>query len=260
MQNDRAGEIIIISCNKIIPSEKVTDKNIEKLSESIKRYGLLQPIKVRPQKYGYYEIISGNRRFVAAKLAGLINVACIITDIDEKTSKKVSFIENYFCTKPDFIEESEKIKDLIINYKYTIDEISDMLCTDIFSIINKLKILHFSKENRIKIKFSGITYNQCIFLLKLENTEYFDSAIDTVIANKMNDEQTEKFVSKLLSSKRNTVVFKDVKIFTNTILHAVERMKSCGIDAECNQTDKDDKIEFFISIPKHKFSDVKSLR
>ena len=90
MQNDRAGEIIIISCNKIIPSEKVTDKNIEKLSESIKRYGLLQPIKVRPQKYGYYEIISGNRRFVAAKLAGLINVACIITDIDEKTSKKAN--------------------------------------------------------------------------------------------------------------------------------------------------------------------------
>ncbi len=260
MQNKSAGEIVVISCSKIIPSEKVTDKNIEKLSQSIKKHGLLQPIKIRPQKYGFYEIINGNRRFTAAKLAGLMSVSCIITDTDERTSKMVGFIENHFCRNLDFIEESEKIKDLIINHKYTIDEISDMLCTDIFSVVNKLRILHFSRENRIKIKNSGMTYNQCITLLKLENTEYFDSAVDAVITNKMNEEQTEKFVSKLMSEKRNTVVFKDIKIFTNTISHTVEKMKSWGIDTEYNQTENDDKIEFYIAVSKRKHSDVKSLK
>ena len=260
MQTERAGEILIINCNKIIPTEKVSDRNIEKLSASIKKYGLLQPIKIRPEKYGLYEIISGNRRFTAARLAGLRNVACIVTDTDERTSKKLSFIENHFSEKLDFIEESEKIKDLIINYKYTIDEISDMLCTDIFTVINKLKILHFSKEDRIKIKVSGVSYNQCISLLKLENTEFFNSAIDEVISNRMNEEQTEKFVLKLLSEKKNSVAFRDIKIFSNTLLHTVEKIKSWGIDAEYNQKENDYKIEFYITIHKNKNYDVKSLK
>lgn len=260
MQKNNAGEIVIISCNKIIPNKKVNDKNIEKLSESIKKYGLLQPIKIRPEKYGLYEIISGNRRFAALKLAGIRNVACIISDIDERESKMVGFIENHFTEKPDFLEESEKIKDLIVDCKYSIDDISDILCEDIFDIVNKLRILHFSRENRIKIKNSGITYNQCITLLKLENTEYFDNAIDAVISNNLNENQTEKFISKLLSKNKNTAVFKDIKIFTNTILHVIERIKSGGINAEYKQSEDEDKIEFYITIPKHKIYDVKSLK
>lgn len=252
MQKKIAGEIVIINCDKIVPTEKVTDDNIAKLSENIRKYGLLQPIKIRPQKYGLYEIISGNRRFAASKLAGIREIACIIIDVDERNSEKIGFIENYFIKKPDFIEESEKIRDLIINYKYTIDELSDMLCTDISGIINKLKILHFSRENRIKIKLSGITYNQCISLLKLENTDFFNNALDTVITDKMNEEQTEKFVSDFLKEKRNTVAFKDFKIFTNTISHTVEKMKSWGIDAEYIQKENEDKINLYITIPKHK--------
>ena len=87
MQHKDAGSILLIRCNKIISScEKPTDENLVKLSSSIRKHGILQPITVRPVKYGMYEIISGERRFTASKLAGLSSVPCIVINTDEKTS------------------------------------------------------------------------------------------------------------------------------------------------------------------------------
>ncbi|MBP3329812.1 MAG: ParB/RepB/Spo0J family partition protein [Clostridia bacterium] len=252
MQNEYAGQIIFVKCNKIISSVNTKNKteNIEKLSDNIRKNGLLQPINIRPVKYGLYEIISGQRRFTACKLAGLTSVPCVIMNIDSKISAAFNFIENSFRKEYGLFEQSDIIKTLIIEHKYTIDEISSMMSADISEVINRLKILHFSGENRIKAENAKLTFSQCVSLLKLEDTEYFDKTIDAVIENHLNDFQTEDFVNKLLREKRNTVVFKDIRIFTNTISHAVEKMKSAGIDAQSTKTETDEKIEISISIPK----------
>ena len=125
MQNKDVGSILLIRCNKIISScDKPTDENLGKLSNSIRKHGILQPITVRPLQYGMYEIISGERRFAASKLAGLSYVPCIIINTDKKTSAVMNFIENTFRKQISLFDEASSIKTLILDYKLTLDEVS----------------------------------------------------------------------------------------------------------------------------------------
>ena len=253
MQYKDAGSIILIRCNKIISScDKPTDENLVKLSDSIRKHGVIQPITVRPIQYGMYEIISGERRFTASKLAGLSSVPCIIIDADEKTSVIMKFIENTFRKQLSLFDEADSIKTLIIDYKLTLDEVSDILLCDISEIIDKLKLLHFSRENMLKIKNYNLTFNQCKSLIKLENTEFFDKTLDEIITLGMNDFQTEEYVNKILKNKRNNYFFKDIRIFTNTISNAIDKMKSSGAKVIFDKKESDEKIEYNIVISKNK--------
>lgn len=261
MQNEYAGQIIFIKCSKIISAkenEKNINTNIVKLSNNIKKNGIIQPLNVRPLNYGIYEIISGEKRFIAAKLAGLTSVPCIVTNIDERTAFVFSFIENSFKTSLSIFDESEIIKKLIIDYKYSIEDICSILSLDNFEIIDKLKLLHFSKENRIKAENAKLSFKQCVSLLKLEDTKLFDKAVDSVINNHLSDFQTEEFVNKLLFEKRNTVLFKDIRIFTNTISNAIEKMKSAGINVQVTKNENDEKIKYSIVIFKRNNVVIKS--
>lgn len=261
MQTEAAGRIVLIRCNKIIPSKlkpSSLDESIAQLSESIKKYGILQPLSVRPINYGMYEIISGNRRLSASKLAGISSVPCIIIDTDKKSAAEMNFVENSFKKKFSIFDEADIIKNLILKYEFTIDEISDMLSCDITEIIDKLKLLHFSREKRIKAEISRLTQNQCKMLLKLENTEFFDEAIDTVINEKFNDFQTEEYINKLLKNLHSTVVFKNIGIFTKTISNAVEKMKTAGVNVVFDKKEDDEKISYSIVIPKTNNSAIKS--
>ena len=251
MQHKDAGSILQIRCNKIISSgEKPTDENLIKLSNNIRKYGVLQPITIRPYKYGLYKIISGERRFSASKLAGFSTVPCIIIDADNKTSAMMKFIENTFRKQTDIFDEAASIRNLIIDYNLSLKELSDILSCDISDVIDKLKLLHFSRENIIKIKNSNLTFNQCKSLLKLENTEFFDKITDEIITYGMNEIQTEEYVNKILKNTRYNYIFKDLKIFTNTISNAIEKIKNAGINVVFNENENEEKIEYNIIISK----------
>lgn len=256
-----AGQIVLIRCNKIIPSKLKPysfDENIAQLSESIKKSGILQPLSVRPLNYGLYEVISGNRRLSASKLAGISSVPCVIIDTDEKSAAGMNFVENSFRKKYSAFDEADIIKSLILNYGFTIDEISQLLLCDITEIIDKLRLLHFSREKRIKVENSKLTQNQCKMLIKLENTEFFDEALDTVVDEKFNDFQTEQYINKLLTNLRSTVVFKNISIFTKTVANAVDKMKTAGVDIIFNQTENEEIIRYSIVITKSDNSAIKS--
>lgn len=261
MQTETAGSITLIRCNKIIPSKLKPysiDENVAQLSESIKKFGILQPLSVRPLNYGMYEIISGNRRLSASKLAGIPSVPCIIIDTDEKTAAGINFIENSFKKKYSVFEEADIIKNLILNYEFTVDEISQLLLCDFSEIIDKLKLLHFSREKRLKAELYGLTQNQCKMLLKLENTEFFDEALDTVVNEKLNDFQTEEYINKLCRNLRSTVVFKNIGIFTKTVTNAVDKMKNAGVCITLDKKETDENICYSIVISKSNNSAVKS--
>ncbi|MBE6755119.1 MAG: ParB/RepB/Spo0J family partition protein [Ruminococcaceae bacterium] len=261
MQTESAGKIVLIRCNKINPSKLKFNSfggNITELSESIRKHGFMQPLNVRPLNYGMYEIISGNRRLSAAKLAGISSVPCIITDTDEKTAAKMNFIENSFRNKYSVFKEADIIKMLILNYEFGIDEVSDMIFCENSEIISKLRILHFSRENRIKAENSGLSFKQCKSLLKLENTEFFNDTLNEIIREKLNDLQTEEYVDKILKNLHNTVIFKDIKLFTNTISNAVEKMKSAGVKVIYDKQEDNEKISFSIIIPKSTNNAIKS--
>lgn len=252
MQSDVVGKIVLIKCSKIVCNKNTTsEKDILRLSENIKKNGILYPLCVRPANYGMFEIVSGNRRLKAAKLAGFTQVPCIIIDIDEKTAAAFDFIDNSLKIDYTAFEKSDCIKSLIIDYNYTIDELASILSLDVREIIKSLKILHFSKDNRIKAESENFSCEQCIQLLRLENTEFFDKAVSAAAKNHLNAHQTEKYVNKILNDKRNTVLFKDLKIFVNTIAHTVEKMKSAGINVIADKDENEEKIEYKIVIYKN---------
>lgn len=253
MTEIKVGNVVLININKIIPQNKNLDPEyISRLSESIKKNGIIQPILIRSVNYGLYETVCGNKRLKASKLAGLKNVPCVLTDIDEKSGVLLNAVDNSFKSDNNLFYKAELFKSLIIDYGYSIDEISDKLNIDIFEVINNLKMLNFSRKNKIKIINSNLSYNQCLMLTKLENTEYFDDILDEILINNLSDFQTKELIDKTLKNKRNTAIFKDIRIFTNTIENAINRMKSAGISAEIKKTENSDKIEYSILI------DVKS--
>lgn len=252
MQGEIIGKIISIKCSKIVCGKNTPfKKDILRLSENIKKNGVLYPLCVRPLNYGMFEIVSGNRRLKAAKLAGFTQVPCVIIDIDERTSAAFNFIENSLKTDYTAFEESDYIKSLIIDYNYTIDELSSILSLNVQEIIKRLKILHFSKDNRIIAEKENFSIEQCVQLLKLENTDFFDKAVRITAKNHLSYFQTEKYVNIILNNKRSTVLFKDLKIFINTIAHTIEKMKSAGINVIADKNENEEKIEYKIIIYKN---------
>lgn len=253
MHTEIAKAFAYIRCNKIVSSKTAvfSGNEIERLSESIKKHGVLQPLFVRPIKYGMYEVVSGNKRLFAAKLNSITTLPCLITDFDDKSAAKINLILNSYNNSVSIFEKAENIRSLILDYNFTLTEISDILSCDIYDIINNLKLLHFSKQNRLKAEKSHLSFNQCVSLLKLENTLFSDTSIDEIINEKFNDLQTEEYVNKILRNLNNTVILKDIRIFTKTVTNAVEIMKNAGADIVFKEKENDNQFSYLIVISKN---------
>ncbi len=253
MQDTNAGQIVLLGCNKIIRSDnsKHDLEFIARLGKNIKKNGILQPLTVRPVNYGMYEIIDGNKRFQSARLCGFTSVPCIIMNIDERLSFAVKLMEKSFKSNFSVFEKAEFIKLMIIDYKYSISEICNLISLDIYEMLEFLKILNFSHENRIKIENACLSEFQCRVLTRLDNTDFFDIALSEIIDNHMNDFQTEEYISKIIKNKRNRVIFKDLRIFTNTIQNAVDKMKLSGVKVISDKNESDSEIRYEIVISKN---------
>ncbi len=253
MHTEFAKDFAYIRCNRIVSSKTAafSGNEIDRLSESIRKYGVLEPLFVRPVKYGMYEVISGNKRLFAAKLNSITTLPCLITDTDEKNAAKINFILNSYRNNSSIFEDAENLKSLILDYNFTITELSAFLSCDVYDIIDTLKLLHFSKQNRLKAEKSHLTFSQCISLLKLENTSFFDMALNEIIDEKFNDAQTEEYVNKVLKNLNNTAIFKDIRIFTKTISNAVDKMKNAGAEVIFKEKENDEQISYLIVISKN---------
>ncbi len=258
-----AGQILLIPCNKIITDRIHPRKNIDgseliKFSNNIKNNGIIIPITVRPIKYNRYEVINGVMRLRAAKLAGMSFIPSIIIKTDNKQKLLFSLYENHFRKNLDFFEEAEIISNLLKYENINIEYIAETLSLNINDIKNKLKLLYFPRETKIKIINYGITEKHCIELLKLDNNEDIDTVISEIIKNRFNVYQTSQFIKNYKNKQKQTILFKDLKVFTNTINHTITTMKKSGINVSSSIEEDDEFINYSISILKNNFFAIKS--
>jgi len=247
-------DLDIIRPNPAQPRRTFREEELLGLSQSIRENGLLQPLLVRKTKEGY-ELIAGERRLRACRMAGLKTAACLINDCSPDQSAVMAMTENIQRSNLELFEEAEGIRRLIDRWNITQEEAAARLGKSQPAIANKMRLLRFTEAERLKIVSAGLSERHARALLRLEDPRKRVEALDAVIEKSYNVRQTEDYVEKLLCgekecSQKSRPVIKDVRIFLNTISHAIATMKQSGISAQTLQSETEDYIECVVRIPK----------
>jgi len=226
------------------------------LSESIKLNGLLQPVTVRRRDDGYYELIAGERRLRACKMAGLTKIPCVVMQMDDRKSAILGLVENVQRQDLNFFEEAESLNTLMTEWGATQSELAEKIGKSPSTIANKLRLLRLSADQRTRILSAGLGERHARALLRLEDDTARNNALTEIITKKMNSAETERYISTLLDPdafKKRTVrtsVVGDVRVFINTLSRAVETMRKSGFDAQSDSTETESYIEYRVIIPK----------
>ena len=253
-----AGQVLLIPSDSIFPNpnqpRKVFDQSeLVNLAISIRMNGILQPITVREVEKGY-ELVSGERRLRASKLAGLLNVPCIVVEVNSLKSAVFALIENLQRQNLGYFEEAQAINKLMKDFSLSQDEAARRLGKAPSTVSNKLRLLTLPEEARNILSENGLSERHARALLRLEESEITE-VLQKVIDRKLNVTQTEKLVDEYINKRKEPrrqtkIMFSDVKIFLNTINNALETMQKAGINARFRREDKDDSYVYFIEIPK----------
>ena len=256
-----SGKVIHIAEKEILPNPHQPRRTFDEtelsfLAESIRQNGILQPLSVR-RVNGSYELISGERRLRAARLAGLTEVPCIVVNVTERNSAVLALVENIQRQDLSCFEEAFAIEKLIDFYGMTQEDAAIRLGKAQSTIANKLRLLKLSPAEMKRITENGLTERHARALLKLRTQEQRELAIERIIKGGMNVERTEAMIEQILgterekeSLKKRSVVFGgDVRLFVNSINRAIETMQAAGIDAVSEKIKSDDCIEYRIVIP-----------
>lgn len=245
-----------IKANPYQPRRTFESIPLEELSQSIRSYGVMQPITVRKLGNSFYELVAGERRLRASKMAGLTSIPAIVVEIDNDSSAILALLENLQRENLNYIEEAEGYARLIHMHQFTQEELASKLGKKQSTVANKLRLLRLPHDVREALLANGLTERHARALLKLETGQDMLEVLEAVVTRSLNVKETEALVTQRLShdempkKKRRVGKLKDIRIFTNTIRQAVEMMVESGIKAKSSSRDCGDHLEYTIIIPK----------
>ena len=245
----------------IQPRTEFSEPELEELAQSVKEFGVLNPLTVR-RRGAEYELIAGERRLRAAKRAGLPEVPCLALDVDLEQASLIALVENLQRKDLDFVEQARGIAQLIRTFGLRQEECARRLGKSQSAIANKLRLLRLPEDVLMGLRNASLTERHGRALLRLESPEEQRAALAQFIAQDMNVAAAEAYVEDLLSTpepepeegaeheKQRTFVLKDVRVFLNSLTRNLELMKQGGIDAGMERRETDDALILTISIPK----------
>lgn len=239
------------------PRKTFNEDTIAELSESIKAYGIIQPLSVRKVGENEYELVAGERRLRAAKRIGLEQVPAIIVNISNRDSACIALLENLQREDLNFMEEAEAYYNLINQHEYTQEQLAQVIGKKQSTIANKLRLLKLDGEVRNIVLQNKLTERHARALLKLPNVDSQKSILKVIIEKSLNVKKSEELIEKELmkkaseelaaaKKKRIKVVFSP-RIYINTIKQVFDKY---GIDANFNSKDLGDSIRVTVTIPK----------
>ena len=262
MEEKKVMEIPIDSIvpNPYQPRRVFSQSALEELSESIKVYGILQPITVRNKGNDDYELVAGERRLRASKLAGRATIPAIINNMSDESSAVLALLENLQREDLNFIEEAMGYENLIKEHSFTQQQLAGKLGKNQSTIANKLRILRLPTDIKIKLVEHGLTERHARALLKLPEESLMRDVLDKVIKSDLNVKKTEKLIADILEElknpkdsddkKQNVKGIMGMRIYLNTIKQAYEAITNTGLEAKYKEVDKGDHIEVVVRIPK----------
>lgn len=248
-----------IARNPNQPRKYFDPEAIAQLAESIRQYGVLNPLTVRRSPSGGYELVAGERRLRAARVAGLNEVPCLVIAADNEDSSAIALVENLQRRDLDFFEEAYGFKRLIDQYGLTQEEAARKVGKTQSAVANKLRLLRLSQKNMELIRSANLTERHARCLLRLECEEDRINATNYIIEHDLNVSRSEQYIEELLKERETELpaqqerkvvrLIKDVRFFLNTLNRAVGVMVDSGICATVQQQDSEDGLTLTIVIP-----------
>lgn len=260
----RCGETRTIPIKNIMPNPHQPRQEFDKaalqdLAISIMEYGLMQPITVRQIGPFDYELIAGERRLTACKNLGMAYIPAIVMTASPTDSAVLALVENIQRENLNYLEEAEAFSNLIHEHGLTQKELADKLGKSQSTIANKIRILKLSPKVRQILTAYNLTERHARALLRLPEEKQRLRAAKLIAERGFNVAKTEELVDKLLKAPERAVaapkltegrIFRDIRVFHNTIRQAVDLMRKSGIEASANKIENDTCIEYTIVIPK----------
>ena len=248
-----------IDPNPAQPRKRFDEGELMALASSVRQNGILQPLSVRRDEQGRTILIAGERRLRAARLAGLTHVPCILIEANEQQAAVLALMENLQREDLSCFEEAEGIQRLIAEGGLTREEAALRLGKAQSTLANKLRLLQLHPWQRKRIEAAGLCERHARALLRLE-PQRREEALNTMIANQMTVGEAEALVNRMLepppASPKRSPVFRDLRLFVNTINHAVDTMRRAGVNARSDKQESERFIEYHIVIPKPAEPDV----
>ena len=251
------GRVVFLSVRAIRPNpaqpRQVFDQNgLQELAASIVQHGILQPLSVR-RVGNIYELIAGERRLRAAKLAGLEEVPCLLMSMDENQSGLAALVENLQRRDLDFIEEAQGLARLMQLGGLSQEQAAQKVGKSQSAVANKLRLLRHSPQVLDALRSAGLTERHARALLKLNKDEDKLAAIGLIAQRGLTVAQTEQYVQDMLSDRVPGTRRRrppDIREFLNDLTQSLALIQSAGVAAVSRQQETDREITLTITITK----------
>ncbi len=225
-----------IEPNKQQPRQYFDDEALSELADSIKEHGVLQPLIVRPLPDGSYQLVAGERRWRASRLAGLTQVPVIIRALTDSEVAVIALIENLQREDLNPIEEAEGISRLIEEHGFTQEQAAQKLGKSRSALTNTLRLMNLPEKVRGLVSDDFISAGHARALLALENKALIEEIAEDIIARKLSVRETEKLVKQLNSEKdakpkkvkRRDTFYSEVELSLSDILGRKVVVKESG--------------------------------
>lgn len=247
--------------NPYQPRRQFSKGALEELCESIRQYGVIQPINVRKISNNNYELVAGERRLRAAIMAGLKEIPAIVVNINDNDSAVMALIENLQREDLSYMDEAEGYNNLINEHGFTQEELAQKVGKSQSTIANKIRLLRLSPMVKKILADNNLTERHARALLKLHDEQLQLKVLKYVVERGLNVKKTEELVERAIDKftkkdvdkvpdKKFTKAIKDIRIFINTIRQAIDLMKKSGVNVKAAQINREEYIEFIIRILK----------
>lgn len=192
-----------IEANPYQPRTKFDEDELNALAASIKTYGLIQPVTVRPVENGKYQLISGERRYRAAKLAGLTEIPAFVRTVDDVQSIQMALVENIQRSDLNAIEIAVCYQQLIEECNLSQEELSDKVGKDRSTVANYLRLLKLSTDVQVAVRDNLISMGHARALVVVEDEQLQARIVRQIIQESLSVRQTESLVKKYLSEDKS---------------------------------------------------------
>ena len=245
------------------------DESLAALAESIREHGIIEPLIVR-RVLGVggeaeFTLVAGERRLRAAEMAGLTTVPVVSVEAGEVDAAILAIIENLHREDLSMFEEAASIQSLISLTGMTQEACAKKLSVSQSYVANKLRLLRLSDGEQEKIEENGLTERHARALLRLEDEEERGEVLSIIIKREMNVSRTEEYIEDLICAKsrlaereskpkgseqKRKLVIRDIRLFYNSIDHAVDVIKKSGIPVESTRKEVEEGVLISILLPK----------
>ena len=251
------GKIFLLPVDDIHPSPyqartSFDEAELAGLAQSIRENGLLQPISVRKTADGSYELVAGERRLRACKMAKMQTIPAILCDYADDKTAAMGLLENLQRENLNPFEQAQGLRDVMVLWDCTQAEAAKRLGMAQPTLANKLRLLQLNADQRQFVLDNSLTERHARAVLRLPENRRSEALIN-IAKRRMNARQTDLYIEQLLNTpakgRHRISMVKDVRIFVNTIDHAIRLMTDNGVPATAHREEKDGYIEYTVRIP-----------